>query len=135
MAQGSKSRIVIWTIVGILVVIAVVMLVTKPKGGSSNNPPVNPDRFAKQFESRFQKLESQVSGAQSANPGAAAEQWAKIGADIAQGRQIMAGMPGLTDQKALQAKRDSVQRAYLDARKVYKAVTGKEAKGDSTAGK
>ena len=33
MAQGSKSRIIIWTIVSILVVIAVVMLVTKPKIG------------------------------------------------------------------------------------------------------
>jgi hypothetical protein len=133
MAQGNKSRIIIWTIVGILVVIAVVMLVTKPKGTASR-PPVNVDRFAKQMENRFQRLETQVSDAQSANPGAPAEQWQKIGDDIAHGRQLMAGMAGLTEQKDLQAKRDSVQRAYLDARKVYKGITGKEAKGDSTGG-
>jgi hypothetical protein len=128
MAQGSKSRIIIWTIVGILVVIAVVMLVSKPK--DSGKPPVDPERFARQFEGRFQKLESRVARAQSENPGAPAEQWAKIGADIAQGRQLMAAMSGLTDQKALDAKRDSVQKAYLAARKVLKEVTGKEDKGD-----
>jgi hypothetical protein len=72
MAQGNKSRIVIWTIVGILVVIAVVMLVSKPK--NSGRPPVNPERFVRQMESRFQKLEQKVSDAQSANPGAPAEQ-------------------------------------------------------------
>jgi hypothetical protein len=131
MAQGSKSRIIIWTIVGILVVIAVVMLVSKPK--DSGRPPVDPERFARQFESRFQKLENRVARAQSENPGAPAEQWAKISADIAQGRQLIAAMSGLTDQKVLDAKRDSVQKAYLAARKVLKEVTGmedKEEKGD-----
>jgi len=128
MAQGSKSRIIIWTIVAILVVIAVVMLVTKPK--SSGKPPVNPERFAKQFEGRFQKLENRVARAQSENPGAPAEQWAQISADIAQGRQVMAAMAGITDQKELDAKRDSVQKAYLAARKVLKEITGKEDTGD-----
>jgi len=128
MAQGSKSRIIIWTIVGILVVIAVVMLVTKPK--NSGKPPVNPERFAQQFEGRFQKLEARVARAQSENPGAPAEQWAKIGQDIAQGRQIMATMAGLTEQKELDAKRDSVQKAYVSAKKVLKEITGKEDKGD-----
>jgi len=133
MAQGSKSRIVIWTIVGILVVIAVVMLVTKPKG-TANRPPVNAERFVKQMENRFQRLETQVSDAQSANQGAPAEQWQKVNDAVARGRQLMAGMTGLTEQKDLQAKRDSVQRAYLDARKAYKGITGNEAKGDATGG-
>ena len=132
MAQGSKSRIIIWTIVGILVVIAVVVLVSKPK--NSGRPPVNAERFARQMESRFQKLEKRVSAAQSENPGAPAEQWAKISADIAQGRQITAGMPGLTEQKDLEAKRDSVQKAYLAARKVLKEVTGKEDKEQPEGG-
>jgi hypothetical protein len=128
MAQGSKSRIIIWTIVGILVVIAVAMLVSKPK--DSGKPPVNPERFARQFENRFQKLEARVARAQSENPGAPAEQWAKISADIAQGRQVIASMAGLTEQKDLSAKRDSVQKAYLGARKVLKEITGKEDKED-----
>jgi hypothetical protein len=128
MAQGSKSRIIIWSIVGVLIVIAVVMLVTKPK--TSGKPPVDPEKFARQFEGRFQKLENRVARAQSANPGAPAEQWAQISADIAQGRQVMAGMAGITDQKELDAKRDSVQKAYLAARKVLKDITGKEDKED-----
>jgi hypothetical protein len=130
MAQGNKSRIIIWTIVGILAVVAVVFVITNKKSTVSGQPPVNAERFAKQMESRFQKLEAQVADAQGANPGAPAEQWAKISTDIAQARQTMATMAGLTEQKDLVAKRDSVQKAYLDARKVYKEITGKEAKGD-----
>ena len=132
MAQGSKSRIIIWTIVAILVVVAVLMLVTKPK--NSGRPPVNAERFVKQMESRFEKFERRVSEAQSANPGAPAEQWQKISDQVALGRQVMAGMPGLTEQKDLEAKRDSIQKAYLAARKVLKEVTGKEDKEGQAGG-
>ena len=132
MAQGSKSRIIIWAIVGILVVIAVAMLVTKPK--NSGMPPVNAERFARQMENRFEKFERRVSEAQSANPGAPAEQWQKIGEQIALGRQVMAGMAGLTEQKDLEARRDSVQKAYLVARKALKEVTGKEDKEGQAGG-
>jgi hypothetical protein len=130
MAQGSKTRIIVWTIVGILVVIAVVMLVTKPK--TSARPPVNSERFVRQMESRFEKFEKRVAEAQSENPGAPAEQWQKIGEHVTLGRQVMAGMPGLTEQKDLQAKRDSVQKEYLAARKVLKGITGKEDKDTQT---
>ena len=126
MAQGSKSRIIIWTIVSILVVIAVVMLVTKPK--NSGRPPVNAERFVKQMESRFEKFERRVSEAQSANPGAPAEQWAEIDKQIALGKQVLAGVAGLTEQKDLEAKRDSLLKAYAAARKVLKEITGKEDK-------
>ncbi len=126
MAQGSKSRIVIWTIVGILVVVAVVMLISKPK--ATGKPPVNAERFVRQMESRFQKLEKRVSEAQAAFPGAPAEQWQKISGEIASGRQVMVEMPGLTEQKDLEVKRDSVQKAYIAARKVLKEITGKEDK-------
>lgn len=122
MAQGSKSRIIIWTIVAILVVVAVVMLVTKPKTGT--RPPVNAERYVRQMESRFQKLENRVAAAQADFPGAPAEQWQKIDDEIARGRQVLAGMPGLTEQKDLVPKRDSVLKAYTAAKKVLKAITG-----------
>jgi len=41
-------------------------------------------------------------------------------------------MPGLTDQKDLQPKRDSVQKSYIAARKVLKEITGKENEGDDS---
>jgi hypothetical protein len=132
MAQGSKGRIVIWTIVGILVVVAVVVLVTKPKGSSA--PPINGQRYATQMESRFQKLESRVSAAQAQFQNAPAEQWQKISGDIARGRQVMAEMPALTEQKDLRVKRDSVSQAFSDALKVLTGITGKKYKGDTSGG-
>ena len=124
MAQGNKSRIVIWTIVGILVVVAVVMFITRPK--DSGRPPVDPERFARQTESRLQKLEKRVSTAQADFPGAPAELWQAIGDDIARARQGLADMSSLTEQKDLDAKRDSVQTAYTAARKKLKEITGQE---------
>jgi len=122
MAQGSKSRIIIWTIVAILVVVAVVMLVTKPK--TSTRPSVNAERFVRQHESRFEKLEQRVADARFENPDGPAEQWQKIDDEIARGKQVLVGMPGLTEQKDLVPKRDSVLKAYTAAKKVLKAITG-----------
>jgi hypothetical protein len=76
--------------------------------------------------SRFQKLEKKVAEAQSVYPGAPAEQWQSIADEIASGRQVMAGMPGLTDQNELGPKQDSVQKAYMTARKTLRAIIGKE---------
>lgn len=124
MAQGSKSRIVIWTIVAILVVVAVVMLVTKPK--NEGRPPVNPERFNRNYERQFARLENKVADARAENPGAPAEQWQTIDEEIARGRRIMVGMLGLTEQADLEPRRDSVQKALLAAKKVLKAITGEE---------
>jgi len=129
MAQSSKSRIVIWTIVGILVVVAAVMLISKPK--TSGRPPVDAERFARQMESRFGKLEKRISAAQADFPGAPAEQWQKISDELALGRQTMAEMPGLTEQKELEAKVVVVQKAYTGARKALKEITGREDKEEA----
>jgi hypothetical protein len=130
MAQGSKSRVIIWTIVAILVVVAVVMLVTKPKA-ASGKPPVNPTRFNKTYERQFARLENRVVAARADYPGASAEQWQEIEEQIALGKQVMVGMLGLTDQQVLEPKRDSVQTAYSTAKKKLKAITGKEDKEDT----
>jgi hypothetical protein len=133
MAQGSsKSRIIIWALVGILVVVAAIMLISKPK--TSQAPPINAERFVRQQEGRFQKLEKRISAAQADFPGAPAEQWQKMGDEIARGRQIMAEMPGLTEQKDLEAKKIEVQKAYTGTRKMLKDVTGKEDKEDKEEG-
>jgi hypothetical protein len=132
MAQGSKSRIVIWTIVGILVVVAAVMLISKPK--ASSRPPVNTERFARQMGSRFEKLEKKIGEAKVQVPGAPAEQWQKMSDDIARGRQLLAEMAGLTEQKDLEAKVKEIHKAYSEARKTLKEITGKDAPEDSTGG-
>ena len=132
MAQSSKSRIVIWTIVGILVVVAAVMLIKKPK--TETRPPVNVERFTRTTESRFEKFERKVDKAKAEFPAAPAEQWQQISDDLAKGRQFLGEMAGLTEQKDLQAKVLEVQKAFSDARKTLKEITGKEDTGDSPDG-
>jgi len=124
MAQGSKSRIIIWTIVAILAVVAIVMLVTKPK--ESAKPPVNPERFNRTYERQFARFENKVATARAEYPGAPAEQWQKIEEEIALGRRVMVGMLGLTEQEVLNPKRDSVQNALRTAKQMLTAITGKE---------
>ena len=132
MAQGSKSRIVIWTIVGILVVVAAVMLIKKPK--TTAKPPVNTERYVKKMEGQLQRLENKVAQARAAVPGAPAEQWQKITDGIASVRQILGEMPGITEDKDLQVKVDDANKAYIGARKVLKEITGKDVSSDSTGG-
>ncbi|MCX6841152.1 MAG: hypothetical protein NTX53_02545 [candidate division WOR-3 bacterium] len=132
MAQSSKSRIVIWTIVGILVVIAAVMLIKKPK--NVERPPVNVEQFTRAMESRFQKFERKMDQAKADFPGTPAEQWQKMSDDIARGRQLLGEMAGLTEQKDVHAKVLEVQKAFAEARKTLKAITGKEDSGDSSGG-
>jgi uncharacterized coiled-coil protein SlyX len=132
MAQGNKSRVIIWTIVGILVIIAAVMLIKKPKGVSG--PPVIPERFQAQMENRLGKLEGKVAKARAEFPGAPAEQWQKITDEIAKTRQLMGEMAGLTEQKDLKAKLVDVQKAYNEAKRTLKEITGKEEKDEGDTG-
>jgi hypothetical protein len=123
---------VIGTIVGILVVVAAVMLIEKPK--TSAMPPINTERFARNMESRLQKFEDKVAQVRAELPGAPAEQWQKIADGIATVRQILAEMPGITEDEDLQVKVDSANKAYLAARKTLKEITGQDASSDSTGG-
>ncbi len=132
MAQGSKSRIVIWTILGIVVVIALVWLITSKKSNTSARPPVNAAAFATKMESRLGRLEGKVAQARADYPGAPAEQWQSIADDIAGVRQILAQMPAITDSKDLQAKVDSVNKVFVGVRKTFKQITGKDASPDSS---
>jgi len=124
MAQGNKSRIVIWTIVGILVVIAAIMLITKPK--NVDKLPVNKDRFVNTMTSKLDRLDKKVAAAQAEFPGAPAEQWQSITTGIAGVRQILADMGSLTEDKDLRPKVEEANKAYNAAKKVLKEITGKE---------
>lgn len=128
MAQGSKSRIIIWTIVGILVVLAVVMFVTRPK--NVGGKPVNATAYVRAQGYQFTKFEQKVEAAKSQFPNAPADVWQKISDQIAQGRAIMGEMPALTDQKDLRAKRDSVDHCKAAALQLLTGVTGKKPKGN-----
>ena len=151
MAQGSKSRVVIWTIVGILVVVAAVIIITKPKT-NKGRPPINAKRFAQMMESRFQKLEKEIAEAQAESTKAPAGstkapagstkapaestkalagKWQAMSDRIAHGRQVLAEMAGTTSQNQLRDKRVEVQAAYHIASQLFSDVTGKEVPADS----
>jgi hypothetical protein len=123
MAQVSKSRIIIWSIVGVLVVLAVYVWVTKPK---DMGKPIDPDQLNRSYTRLFERLEKKVSTAQSEFPGAPAEEWQKMNEGVALGRALLGRVPGLTEQKDLVAKRDSLQEAYVNTIKSLKQITGKD---------
>ena len=135
MAQGNKSRIIIWTIVGILVVVAVVMLLTKPKN-QQGQPPVNKARFAERVQSQLTKLDKKVSEAKSEFPDTPAESWQKISDDMARATQLVTEMSTMTDddQPALRDKRDEINKVFGEARRTYKQITGREDKEEPSGG-
>jgi len=133
MAQGSKSRVIIWTIVGILAVIAVVFVITNKKAVAGK--PINPDQLTRSYTRSLDRIDKRVAKAQAEFPGAPAEQWQKLSEQVALGRKILAGVPGLTDQKDLVAKRESLREAYVAVNKTLKAITGKDEKADPEGGK
>ncbi len=127
MAQGgSKSRIIIWVIVGILVVVAVILLATRPK--PLTGPDVDPVAFTEKMESGpqgLQKLESRLQEA-----GLTPEQAAPVEAKITEARNILAQMAATQDQRELRKMADQVHEAKLAARKALRAATGEGDEGD-----
>jgi len=127
MAQGSKSRVVIWTIVGILVVVAVVMLLTRPKTASSSIK-TDPVKFSTMMEGRLGRFE-----AKAAQAGLAPEVMQQITDEIGKTRAILQEMQGMADSPdaEITAKKTAAQDGFDAARKAYKAATGKDAGGDT----
>lgn len=123
MAQSSKSRIVIWTIVGILVVVAAVMFLKKPKDATLSGPPVTPAQLEK-LAGRLDKFEARIAKAQAEYPGAPAEKWQKVNDLVAKSRQTLTEMQGLTEQKDLKAKLVDYQKGLIEARQALKDITG-----------
>ena len=127
MAQGSKSRVVIWTIVGILVVVAVVMLLTRPKT-ATGGIKTDPVKFATQMEGRLGRFESKA-----AQAGLTPDVMQKITDEIGKTRaalQEMQGMAGKPEAE-IDVKKTAAQDGFDAARKLYKEATGKDAGGDS----
>ena len=122
--RGMAIAGVVMGALSMIVLIVAVMLIKKPK--TSAKLPVNTERFVLNTESRLQRLEGKVAQARVDVPGAPPEQWQKISDDIANTRKLLAEMAGITMQKDLEAKANEVMKAYIEARKTLKEITGKE---------
>ncbi len=125
MAQGSKSRVVIWTIVGILVVIAVVFLIVGRKGTPSGKRAVAAEdipAFVNRMESRLVKFEHRIEAARSKGGDPAA--FAKVDEQVAKVRAGMQELQGITDQTQWLPKMEQIKNDLAEARKMLRAAGG-----------
>ncbi len=118
MAQGSKSRVVIWVIVGVLVVVAAILLITRPKEGK----PLDASRFVEVTGPRLDKLETRVSKA-----GLAPDVAQKITDEINKARTALQELQGMTDAPAAQSKQkmEEVNTAMREAKRLLREATGR----------
>ncbi|MBM3321954.1 hypothetical protein FJY69_00500 [candidate division WOR-3 bacterium] len=125
MAQGSKSRVVIWAIVGILVVIAVVFLIVGRKGTPGGKRAVAAEdipTFIGRMEDRVVKFEGRVARAREKGGDPAA--FAKIDEQVAKVRTGMQELQGITDQTQWLPKMESIKDALGEARKMLREAGG-----------
>jgi hypothetical protein len=125
MAQSNKSRIVIWTIVGIMVVVAVILLVTRPK--TTDKLPFDAAKFTNQMTTRMDKFEVKVNKARGTG---APEAFAKVDEELGLAKTSLGELGAITDSKEQMAKKDEVMNHFVAARKAYKEATGKEDTGN-----
>ena len=120
MAQGSnKSRIIIWVVVGVLVVVAAIMLITKPKDGAASK--LVPENFAERKAKELGRLQDKM-----AEAGLTPEQTAAIDAEIAKANDALSQIEGVTDRVERRRLADAYHAAHSAAKKALKAATGDE---------
>jgi hypothetical protein len=126
MAQSNKSRIIIWSIVGVLAVIAVIMLITRPKN-LATGPTINVANFVEDKAGVLDRLEKRA-----VRQGVDAGTAEQIAAEVAKARAVLEEMKGMTDapQVDLRKKVDEFQDAHLAAKKLLKQAGGKDEGGE-----
>lgn len=125
MAQGSKSRVVIWTIVGILVVVAVVFLVVGRKGTPSGKRAVTAEdipAFVNRMNTRIEKFEHRVEIARQKGGDPAA--FAKVEEQVGKVRTGLQELQGITDQTQFLPKMEEIKKDLGEARKMLKEAGG-----------
>lgn len=109
MAQGNKSRIVIWTIVGILVVAAVIFLIIARKGATVAVPFTAEDA-AKYVERTTRRLDKLTQDATELRAQFGTDpEFARFDSLMELARAGLQEMQGTTDEKALGDKRKEIE--------------------------
>lgn len=124
MAKANKSRIVIWTIVGLLVVVAVVFLVVGRKGESSEKPFTVDDvpQFVRLYSGRVDKVAENVNEMRGEYGSEAAEVFAEVEGYIEACRTGLQEIQDLTEPGALIAKQDEIQENYRSAKRILREI-------------
>jgi hypothetical protein len=129
MAQGSnKSRIIIWTIVGILVVIAVVLLLTGKKGGATTGKRLEKvedvPAFVSRMQGRMDKLRNRVEKVRA--EGGNAEVLAQIDEKLGAATTGLQEVQGITDRQQLTDKMEEVRKTFGEAATLMKKADQQE---------
>jgi ribosomal protein S16 len=124
MAQSNKSRVVIWTIVGLLVVTAVVFLIVGKKGVGAEKPFTVEEvgKFTRLMETRIGKVEANAAEERGMYGPEAQEAFDQIDMQLAASRDWLQKMQSTTDQVELLAQKDSVQDTYHNAKRLLKEM-------------
>ena len=129
MAQGSnKSRIIIWTIVGILVVIAVVLLLTGKKGGATTGKRLEKvedvPAFISRMQGRMDKLRNRVEKTRA--EGGNAEVLAQIDEKLGAATTGLQEVQGITDRQQLTDKMEEIRKTFGEAATLMKKADQQE---------
>ena len=129
MAQGSnKSRIIIWTIVGILVVIAVVLLLTGKKGGATTGKRLEKvedvPAFVSRMQGRMDKLRNRVEKVRA--EGGNAEVLAQIDEKLGKATTGLQEVQGITDRQQLTDKMEGIRKSFGEAATLMKKADQQE---------
>lgn len=127
--QGSKkSRVIIWTIVGILVVIAAIMMLTRGKGDATSGKRTirtdQIDQLANNMEKKIANAERIITKRQGRGE-VTPEAFATAQAALDKAKAGLVEFRGLTDSKELQDKLEQVKKDLGDARAAA-SVTDKD---------
>lgn len=115
--KSNRGRIVIWTIVGILVVIAVIFLIAgrgQQTRGEREISAEDVPGFVARMEGRLEKTESRVAKAMSDYD--APEEFARIDELLETVRTGLSEIQTMDDQEAVRQKMEEIKDAYNEAK-------------------
>ena len=125
MAEKNKSRVVIWTVVGILVVAAVVFLIVARRSGPAGGRDVSVDDvgpFVDRMQSQLAREQNRVARRRSRYGSDYAEEFAEIQTYLDNVSAGLAEIQDLTDGAEIDAKMKEIKSELGKARDLRKIV-------------
>jgi hypothetical protein len=125
MAEKNRSRVVVWTIVGILVVAAVILLIVARRGAAPGSRDVTTEDvgpFLARMQSQVAREQNRVAKRQSRYGSEYAEEFAQIRIHFDNVNAGLAEIRELTDGDEIDAKMKEIKRELGEARDLRKMI-------------
>ncbi len=125
MAEKNRSRVVVWTIVGILVVAAVIFLIVARRGATTGTRNVSVDDvgpFVARIQSQLEHEQNRVAKRQSRYGSEYAEEFAEIQTLFDNVRAGLAEIQELTDGEEIDTKMKEIKDELGKARDLRKII-------------